>query len=126
MLAFLPAITFVLGVVFGGVMVGVAGRSEGSGADQAPVPTPSQRTSPSTGDTLVALPQECLAVADTVDQLTQLVRDNLDAIREFRSHDIVEMLNRLEDLDQQARDQADACRDIQLDTVTPGPSGDAP
>lgn len=123
-LAFLPAITFVLGVVLGGVVVGVAGGSEESGADQTPAPTqtPTQSMSPSTGDTAVVVPQECLAVADTVDQLTQVVRDNLDAVREFHSQDLVEMLNRLEDLDQQARDQADACRDVQVGTVTPSPS----
>lgn len=122
LLAILPAITFVLGVVLGGVVVGAEGGSDEPDTDETPSPTPTQSTTPSPGDTAVVVPQECLAVADTVDQLTQAVRDNLDAIREFRSQDIVEMLDRLEDLDQQAREQADACRDVQVDTVSPSPS----
>lgn len=124
LLAVLPAVTFVLGAVLGGIVVGVAGDNEpGPGAGETAEPTPSATNAPSAGDTAVVVPQECLAVADTVDQLTDVVRDNVDAIRDFRSKEIVEMLNRLEDLDQQARSQANACREVQVQTVSPSPGG---
>ncbi len=121
-LAWLPAGTFVLGVLLGGLVVGVAlDGGDGSRAQGTPSPSPTQASS-SAGGTAVVVPDECLAAAQTVRDATALIRDNVSAIRDFRAQKIIDFLNQLEDLDQRAREEANACRDVTVTSTAPSAS----
>ncbi len=117
-----PAVALVVGVVLGVVLTSVGGDSSGKDADDSPTTSASDSSSPGTGDVAVVVPSECGDAAETVQEATNLIRENVSAIREFRTKDIVEFLNELEDLDQQARDQAEACSKVDVSTVSPSPT----
>ena len=116
-----PAAALVVGVLLGVVLTSVGGDSGGD-ADGSPTTSASDSSSPGTGDVAVVVPSECGDAAETVREATNLIRENVSAIREFRTKDIVDFLNELEDLDQQARDQADACSKVDVSTVSPSPT----
>lgn len=112
----LPAIALVVGIALGALVVGVA-----TGNDDTPTrddePTPSAAES---GDsTAIIVPDACRQAAASVAEATNLLRDAVSDIRNFRAEEILDLLNQLEDLDTQAREQAALCTDIE---VTPAPS----
>lgn len=112
----LPAITFLVGLILGGFVIGVAGNGDGVGSsgDQAGE-TPSSSPGPATA---VVVPDACLEAARTVQQAVALIRGGVGAIRSFEADKILELLNQLEDLDTLAREQADTCS---ASTVTDAP-----
>lgn len=119
-----PALALVLGLVLGGVLVGVAGDDDGSEAtDEATpgaTPTTGAESSPaSPGDTVIVVPEECIAAAETVQEATDLARRTAAAIRDFQGEELREQLRRLEELDQRARSQARACQEVEATTASP-------
>jgi hypothetical protein len=80
----------------------VTGSSEPTGTPGASDPSPTEEVT-------VVVPQECLEAANTVRDATQLLRDGVDAVRDFRPDELVGLLDRLEGLDALAREQADSC-----------------
>lgn len=110
-----PAVALLVGLVLGGLVVGVG--SGGSSAD--PEDRETVTVSPSANssdDTAVIVPRECIQAAETVQEATRRIRDELSAIRNFQASRIVDLLNELEDLTNQADEQARTCSDI---SVTP-------
>lgn len=125
-----PAIALLVGLLIGGVVVGVANGGDTPSADQEQTASPSggDATASPTGDpTTVVVPAECLAAVDTVDQLTKLTREAVGAIRDFEPQQLREMLTKLEKLDNSARQQAEACREVKVnsspDQLVRSPSG---
>lgn len=113
-----PAVALVIGVALGALLT--SGTSDSSSeADDAPTQSASEQASPSEGDVSVVIPHECRDAAETVQEATELIRENVSSFRNFRTQDIVDLLNQLEDLDQQARDQARACSQVETTTVSP-------
>ncbi len=121
---FAPAAALLLGLVLGGVLVGVVvdGDDERSlGTDPSASPTPGGDSgSPSAGATVIVVPDECLAAADSVDQAVELARQGADAVRQFEPEQLRELLRELEELDLRARAQAEACREVQTSS-SPAP-----
>lgn len=120
-----PAAALLVGLLLGGLVVGVALDRPPTGAGGgSPVPegAPGATGSadPSASPDTVAVPLECLEAAESVQEATSLIRDGATAIREFRPQELLDLLDELEDLDQQAREQAAACQDIEL-TASPTP-----
>lgn len=108
----IPAAAFVIGLVIGGLVIGAGsdGGGEPSASETVTVsPSPNE-----SADTAVVVPRECIQAAETAQQATQLIRDNLSAIQEFQGQRIVDMLNQLEGLSKQANDQAESCSDIEV------------
>jgi hypothetical protein len=111
-----PAVALVVGLLIGGVVVGVAGD------DEAPTTTPAPTSptvddppgSPTDGGTTIVVPDACLEAVNTVEDATQLTRDGAAAIRDFEPAELTALLTELEELDQQAREQAQACRDADV------------
>jgi hypothetical protein len=112
-----PAVALGVGLLIGGAVVGVADD------DEAPSTTPAPASSstlddptgaPSEGETTIVVPDACLAAVDTVEEATQLTRDGAAAIRDFEPAELRALLTELEELDQQAREQARACRDADV------------
>lgn len=124
----LPALALVIGLVLGGLIVGVA--LDGSPTDEGPSSDPTSTDSPSPdpdgstptddsggdagGDVEIVVPQECLDAADTVERATQVMRDGVGAIEDFDRQPLLDALNRLEDLEAQARAQADRCSQVEV------------
>ena len=103
-----PAIAFLLGAVLGGLVIGVGGGS--SDDDGTAGGDPSAAAPTSTGpSTAVVVPDSCLEAADSVRRATELIREGVGAIQEFRVDPILDLLDQLEDLDGLAREQASSC-----------------
>lgn len=116
----LPAIALVVGIALGALVVGVATDNPDT-PDRADEPTPS--ASESGDSTAIIVPDACRQAAASVAEATNLLRDAVSDIRNFRAEEILSLLNQLEDLDTQAREQAALCTDIE---VTPAPSSESP
>ncbi|MDQ3484475.1 MAG: hypothetical protein M3445_03560 [Actinomycetota bacterium] len=115
-----PAIALLVGLVLGGLVVGVASTESDSDSADDTVPSPSASTS--APGTSVVVPDSCLQSAETVAEATALIRNGVGAIRDFRPEEILDLLDELEDLDAQAREQAAMCADVEIADV-PLPSG---
>ena len=116
----LPALTFLLGAVIGGVFIGVGlgsddSSSEGTASSTAPSP------SESTADpgTAVILPAACSEAADKVSEALALIREGAAAIGNFEPKELTRVLNELEDLDPQLRDLANQCSAVDITTSSP-------
>lgn len=112
-----PAITLLVGLVLGGLIVGVAHDGSKS-PDVGPSATPTPADPSASSDVAVVVPQECLQAAETVQRATELIRDGVAAIRDFRPDELITLLDQLEDLDAEAREQAAACSEVE---VSPAP-----
>jgi len=110
--AVVPALTLIVGLVLGGLIVGVAG--DDPAADPSPTDAPTTPEASPSGDVTVAVPQECVAAADTVQQATGLIRDGVAAVRDFRPEELIDLINELEDLEALAREQAAACSAVDV------------
>ncbi len=131
-LRLLPALTFLVGIVLGAVVViaGQPGATVGEVTGE-PSPSPSASSDPdAVGDTVVTLPAACEDAAENVTEATRLIDESATAVRDFRPDELVGLLNQLEDLDAETRELAAECRRVQvsesaLPEQTDGPT-DAP
>lgn len=111
-----PAGALLVGLVLGGVLVGVMNDSDEPAADASPgaSPTPGGTdVSPTPGATTIVVPDECLEAAESVEQALALVERGAAAIRDFEPDQLRTLLRDLEELDGEARAQADACQQAQ-------------
>lgn len=119
-----PALAVVVALVIGLVVGLLVGHATGGGGSEAAAPTPT-----STGRAVI-VPDSCLAAATSVTEATELIREHVQDIRDFKAQEIIALLDQLEDLDQQARRQAATCTGARVDdapaTPTGTPSGQAP
>lgn len=110
-----PAAALLVGLVIGALVVGVADDADAPSTRTQPSnsPTVGDRGQSSEGaDTTVVVPAECLAAVDTVAEATQLTREGAGAIRDFDPQQLRSLLRELEALDERAREQAQACREV--------------
>ena len=135
-LRLLPALTFLVGLVLGAVVViaGQLGQGVG-GVVGEPSPSPSASPDPSAGggDTVVTLPAACEGAAENITEATRLIDESATAVRDFRPDELVDLLTRLEVLDAETRELAAECRRVdvsesalpeQTDGSTAGPTGE--
>ena len=115
----LPALTFLVGLALGLVLMFAVGDG---GPDSAaePAPSPSEPTATS-GDTVVTVPAACEAAAENISEATRLLDDIAGSVRDFQPQELVERLNRLEDLDVATRPLAERCSQVSV-TQEPAPS----
>jgi predicted RNA-binding Zn ribbon-like protein len=110
-----PAVALLIGLLIGGVVVGIADDGD-DGASADPQPTQSPTAGVQEGAaTVVVVPEDCLAAVETVEEVTERVRQGAAAIRDFRTAELRSLLRELESLDQQARDQVRACRAVRTE-----------
>lgn len=119
-----PAVALLVGLILGGLVVGVGTGGSSTGPEDKVTVTVSPSAN-SSEDTAVIVPRECVQAAETVQEATRLLRDDLSAIRNFQASKIVDLLNELEDLTNQADEQARTCSDISItptsDAASPTP-----
>ena len=110
--AVVPAVTFVLGLLIGVLVTGA-----GSNGGDEPSATETVSVSPSpteSADTEVRVPRECVQAAETAEEATQLILDNLSAIQDFQGQKIIDMLDRLEELSGETRELSKSCSDVEV------------
>lgn len=113
-----PAVALVVGLVIGGVVVGAGETSGSSRPSPTATVTVTDAAEPTPSDTSVVIPQACLDAAETVEEATDVLRDGVGAVRGFRRSELVDLLNRLEDLETQARDEATTCSEVEVTSPT--------
>lgn len=117
--AVLPVVTLVVGLILGSVIAGLA-VDQSSDDDPGATPTTPGDTATGpdgatpTGDVNVVVPKECLEAADTVEEATNVLREGMGSLRDFERQPLLDMLNRLEDLEAQARKQAEQCSEVDV------------
>ncbi len=115
-----PAATFVIGLAIGGLVMGIGSDSSNETSPTetgSASPTPEESGAAATpGDTTVVVPRECIQAAETAQEATQLILDNLSAIRNFEGQRIIDLLDRLEELSQQTQDLGDSCSGVDIST----------
>ncbi len=124
---FLPAATFLVGLLLGSVLVAASqSRDSGpsaAGDDSATSSSTSGPTPTSTvGDTVVTLPAACEESAVNLREATALLGESVDSVKDFDPQRLVEILNRLETLDNETRPLVDECSAV---TVTSSPTSPA-
>ena len=115
-----PAAAFLAGLLLGGLLIGVVSDDDGTPAADpesgASTSADGSSASPSEGDTTIVVPEECLEAVDSVEQALDLADRSAGAVRDFQPEELRSLLRELEGLDQQARAQVEACRQVEADS----------
>ncbi len=112
-----PAATFLVGLLLGGARVWVAqpGGDDGGTAGEQPTASPTATGSPQPGASpadpeAVRISQACLRAAEASANVVNLVRDAATALSELDAGRLRELVDRMEVLDTQIRDDVAVCR----------------
>lgn len=123
---FIPVITFVVGLLLGGLVIGAV-RSGGSGStvpDASTSPTVAA-TGPASGSTAapttatVVVPAECLKVSEDATALNDLVRRAVTAARDLDASALSEVVREIDTAQAALRQHAEACKNVQA-SITGG------
>lgn len=107
----LPAVTFVVGLGLGTVLVLAGGSGENAVAEAAPSAATSG-PAVANPDTVVTLPGACADAAEQIREATGLLDDTVAAVRDFDPDTLVGLINRLEDLDATIRPLSAECSQV--------------
>ena len=115
---FIPVITFVVGLLLGGLVIGAL-RSGDSGT-ASPVTSASPTASATgTGGTAapttatVVVPAECLQVSDDAAALNDLAKRAVTAARDLNASELSGVVREIDTAQKALRQHADACRKVQ-------------
>lgn len=132
----LPVITFLVGCLLGGLVVGAGAfdDAESGLADAQPTesPTPDDAGTPSPGptDLVVTVPESCLEAADRASEFARQVDDVVVAVRDLDARRLQEIVDEIQQLQPNVQRLAEQCRSVagerlqdgQLATPTPAPT----
>jgi hypothetical protein len=105
----LPALTFLVGLALGALVVGGPSDAPVSGTgDPAAAPAPEPSAAPS--DLLVRVPEPCLAVAEQAEEAVAVVDRAVAAVRSFDARELQEVLNQAQNLRSGVERLAADCR----------------
>ncbi len=131
---FIPVITFVVGLLLGGLVIWAvrSGDSGTASPDASASPTVSA-TGPGSGGTAapttasVVVPAECLKLSDDASALNDLARRAVTAARDLNATELSTVVREIDTAQTALRQHADACRNVQA-TITGGaiPSATTP
>jgi hypothetical protein len=113
----IPALTFLVGLVLGGVVVGaMRGGNAGSTAEVAPstsaVPTPSASGTALPATATVVVPAECLQVAQDSQALVDLTSQAASAARDLDAGKLSDVVRQIDEAQTTLRTHAQACRAV--------------
>ena len=111
-----PAVTFLVGLALGAALVWVAqpsgsGEDDGSEAQPSPGMTVSPSPSPSEPSAASPSPGPCVRAAQDAEQVIRLVRAAVTALGALDAARLEELVDEMELLDEQVRDNARLCRE---------------
>jgi hypothetical protein len=109
----LPALTFVVGLVLGGVLVFVVGEERGDDASPRTPPAPAAPAAPAADDGVtVAVPSACLEAVDQAEAALALAADGFDALGEFDPQRLGAVVDELQRMEPEVRRNAADCRQL--------------
>ena len=137
----IPAVTFVIGLLLGGVVVGalrsgsaeVAGDASPSATATGPQPTSTGTGLPATAT--VVVPAECLDVARDSQTLVELTEQAASAARDLDAGRLSDVVRQIDEAQTTLRTHAEACRAVDASltsgstpsvTTPPDPGSSAP
>ncbi len=108
----LPALTFLIGLALGAVIVWVGVPSGDNGASTAPrTPSATVTVHPSTAPAVGAgVPPSCMRAGKAAQTVVTLVEHAVGAVRDFDAQRLERIVQRLQSLDHQVRQDVQACR----------------
>ena len=118
----IPAVTFLVGLALGAVVVAVSASGgdespsagdQPSGTPTASVPSASVTASP---DVSVTVPGECVEVADDAQVLLSLVDDAAGAVRDLNASALSSILDEMQAAQTTLQEQVDLCQSAQDST----------
>jgi hypothetical protein len=118
-LVVLPTVTFLVGLLLGGVLVWVSGLGNGddesaangdAGSEQpdTPADTATDGQSP---DRTVVIPGSCVEAAQRAQEVLDLVQQFAAAARDLDARQLQTLVDRMQDLDPLVRDAATSCQE---------------
>lgn len=112
---FVPVITFVVGLLLGGLVVGAVRSGDGSagvgtGTPTASAPPGATGSGGPTTATLV-VPAACLKVSDDAAELNDLARRAVQAARDLNASELSTAVREIDTAQSTLRQHASACRD---------------
>ncbi len=120
----LPALTFLVGLVLGGIVIGAV-RSGDSSTTATPTPsatstTPDPGASTTTAPAVatVVVPAECLQVADDSRGLVDLTQQAAAAVRDLDAAKLSDLVRQIDTAQTTLRQHADACRAVEASIDT--------
>lgn len=110
-----PAVTFLVGLVLGAVLVWVGtdlrgGEPQPGGTAAPTVPTPTG--SRSSSDVTVTVPADCLAAAQAAEDVLGLGRQAASAVADLDAKRLQDLIDEMEKLEPRVRQAADNCQSI--------------
>lgn len=116
----IPALTFLAGLALGWAVVAVSQSDDPDDSPEASAEASESPTSaPAEGDIVVTVPAACEQSAANLREATSLLRESVGQVRDFNPDQIVDTLNRLEEIDEETRPLIDECEGV---SVTQSPS----
>ena len=118
----IPAVTFLVGLALGAVVVAVTSSGgddspragdQPSGTPTTSVPAPTLTASP---DVSVTVPGECIEVADDAEALLALVDDAAGAVRDLNASELGSILDEIQAAQTTLQEQVDLCQSAQDST----------
>lgn len=109
----LPAATFLVGLLLGAGLVRLAfegDNDDGDGGAGQASPSPSAAATPSASPDAIVVPGACTRAAREAGSTVALLRDALGAITDLDAARLADILDELEKLDQQIREDVATCR----------------
>jgi hypothetical protein len=106
-----PTVTFLVGLILGGVLVGVSnlGRDDDAPSAAAPVPTPTPGGS--SQDVTVVVPRSCVEAAERSEQVLALTREAAEALGELDARRLADVVDEMRTLQTVVGGAAASCRD---------------
>lgn len=109
-----PAVALVLGLVLGGLLVWVGKDPGVAPTDPATTSQTPEPVEPSQAGTAVVVPDACLEAADSAREAVDAIQKGVGSVRNFNGDEIIDLLDRLEDIDARVRDQVATCRETEV------------
>ncbi len=110
----IPALTFLVGLLLGAVVMGVSGNGDDVDVATSPTttdPVVAATASPSARpDATVTVPGSCLDVADSAEELGELIGDAAGAAQELDASGLSSIVRELQESQTGLEEKADACR----------------
>lgn len=118
-----PAATFLVGLLLGAALVWVAGPDQSTPDDEPRTETsPTAPASPSTpaAEDLV-IPADCVQAVESAREVVDRLRQAVDAVSNLDTERLLDILDELERLDRQIREDASECRPRSTSTPSGSP-----
>lgn len=122
----IPALTFLVGLLLGALVVGASGLGDDDDVTAAPVPTATDPgTSPTTGtqdrpDTTVTVPGACLDAAEGTQGLLTLVQEAATAAQELDAAELSSIVRQLQESQATLESLSNDCRSAAGSATTSG------